>query len=261
MKLSIVTINYNNKAGLEKTIQSVIDQTFTEFEFIIIDGGSNDGGAEVIKAHEHRLTYWVSERDKGVFHAMNKGIRIAKGDYLLMLNSGDYLHNNVVLKKIFENKTYTEDILYGDVVREAGNKFLGNNFFPDKLTFGYLRKTPLSHQATFIRKSLHEKLGLYDEQLKFSADWIFILKAICRHNATYRHIPVLTANCDCEGLTCNPANFVKMKIEMDHFFREEFSVFVEDYEQMDRQEEQKFANKWKRWKRQLKSNLKKVVKK
>ncbi|MDR2910496.1 MAG: glycosyltransferase [Bacteroidales bacterium] len=94
MKLSIITINLNNVAGLQKTIESVVKQTFTDYEYIVIDGGSTDGSADIIKQHANKITYWVSEPDKGIYNAMNKGIRVAKGEYCLFLNSGDWLINS-----------------------------------------------------------------------------------------------------------------------------------------------------------------------
>ncbi len=89
MKLSIITVNLNNKDGLQKTIDSVISQTFKDFEWIVIDGGSTDGSKELIEKYSDYISYWVSEPDKGIYNAMNKGIKVAKGDYLEFLNSGD----------------------------------------------------------------------------------------------------------------------------------------------------------------------------
>ena len=96
----IITINYNDAAGLKKTIDSVINQTYTEFEYIIIDGGSSDSSLQIIKENANQINYWVSETDKGIYNAMNKGIEAAKGEYLLFLNSGDYLLDSLVLKKV-----------------------------------------------------------------------------------------------------------------------------------------------------------------
>ncbi len=100
MLLSIITINYNDKFGLERTIKSVQEQTFTNFEHIIIDGGSTDGSKEVIEANKNSFSYWVSEPDKGIYNAMNKGIKEAKGEYLFFLNSGDHLNGQNALDKI-----------------------------------------------------------------------------------------------------------------------------------------------------------------
>ena len=99
-KISIITINYNDKIGLSKTINSVLNQSWQKFEFIVIDGGSNDGGLEVIEQHKDKIDYWVSEPDKGVYNAMNKGIKVAKGEYLIFMNSGDTFYDDNVLEKI-----------------------------------------------------------------------------------------------------------------------------------------------------------------
>ena len=92
-KISVITINYNNKSGLEKTIQSVISQTYFELEYIIIDGGSSDGSIDVIKKYENKIDYWISEQDKGIYNAMNKGIAQAHGEYCNFMNSGDCFHD------------------------------------------------------------------------------------------------------------------------------------------------------------------------
>ena len=98
MKLSIVTVNYNDAAGLERTIKSVLCQTFRDFEFIIIDGGSTDGSVDVIKRYEGRIDYWVSERDGGIYPGMNKGLRQARGEYVNFMNGGDCYHSADVLE-------------------------------------------------------------------------------------------------------------------------------------------------------------------
>ena len=108
MKLSIITINYNNKNGLQKTIDSVISQTFKDFEWIIIDGGSTDGSKELIEKYSQHITYWVSEPDKGIYNAMNKGIKVAKGEYLFFLNSGDYLVQPNTINQIFTQSPNTD---------------------------------------------------------------------------------------------------------------------------------------------------------
>ena len=101
MKLSIITINFNDAKGLEKTIQSVINQTYKDFEYIVVDGASTDGSVDVIKKYSNKLTHWVSEPDTGIYNAMNKGTRMASGEYCLYLNSGDFLADNDVLEKAF----------------------------------------------------------------------------------------------------------------------------------------------------------------
>ena len=101
MKLSIITVNYNDAKGLQRTIESVLCQTFHDYEFIVIDGGSTDGSVEVIKRYEKYIDYWVSEQDGGIYPGMNKGLRQAKGEYVNFMNGGDCYHSSDVLEKIF----------------------------------------------------------------------------------------------------------------------------------------------------------------
>ncbi|MEG1573526.1 MAG: glycosyltransferase family 2 protein, partial [Bacteroidales bacterium] len=112
-KLSIITINLNDAAGIEKTLKSIWEkQSFRDFEHIVIDGGSKDGSVEVIKKYEKNLAYWISEPDKGIYNAMNKGIAKATGEYLLFINGGDWLADDV-LAEVFAIP-FEEDIVYGD---------------------------------------------------------------------------------------------------------------------------------------------------
>ncbi len=233
MKLSIITINLNHAAGLSGTIRSVAGQTWTDFEFIIIDGGSSDGSTNHIVEAGDLITDWVSEPDRGVFDAMNKGIARSRGEYLLMLNSGDILHNRDVLKKIFTDASVSEDILYGNVLRESRGTVIDESIFPRELTFNFFRNGSLSHQAAFIRRTVHDTAGLYDDTMKYSADWKLFILAICRHNLTYRYLPELVAVCNCDGLTCDPANFPGMRAEMERTLHRYFPVFMADYEKLD----------------------------
>src|SRR5688500_2837476 len=114
-KLSIITINLNNISGLIKNFDSVFEQTFKDLEYIIIDGGSTDGSKEIIEKNAAKFSYSVSEKDKGIYNAMNKGIVKEKGEYIYFLNSGDYLVNNEVIDKVF-HETEDKDIIYGDVI-------------------------------------------------------------------------------------------------------------------------------------------------
>ena len=109
MKFSVITINYNHKDGLRSTIESVVRLRHIDYEFIIIDGGSTDGSVDIIKQYAANITYWVSEKDKGVYHAMNKGVAMSKGEYLIFMNSGDCFHSPDALNAV---EHYQEDIVY-----------------------------------------------------------------------------------------------------------------------------------------------------
>ena len=115
VKLSIITVNLNNLEGLKKTYESVVCQTFTDYEWLVIDGGSTDGSREFIEQHQDKFAYWCSESDKGIYNAMNKGIVRAKGEYLNFMNSGDYFVSDKTLAKVF-SREINVDILYGYVI-------------------------------------------------------------------------------------------------------------------------------------------------
>jgi len=229
MKLSIITITYNNATDLGRTIKSVVGQTWKKFEFIIIDGGSADGSTDLILRYKDDIAYWISEPDNGVYHAMNKGIIKAHGEYLLMLNAGDVLCDKNVLNRVFAQNKYNEDIIYGDVFRESKGVVFTESLFPDNLTFLFLRDGAISHQAAFISRKLHDLVGLYDESLKLCSDWSFILLAICKYNASYKHLNCKISVCNTDGLTCLPVNAFTIKKERQHVLNTHFSAFLDDY--------------------------------
>ncbi len=148
MKLSIITVNFNDAEGLERTIKSVIAQTFKDYEFIIIDGGSTDGSVDIIKKYEDHVNYWVSEPDGGIYPGMNKGLRLANGDYLNFMNGGDCYHSKDVLEKIFSLDT-NADIITG-AHAENGLRNVGK----DGVTMLDLYKWAIDHQASFIRRQV-----------------------------------------------------------------------------------------------------------
>lgn len=148
MKLSIITINYNNKAGLQKTIDSVIGQTWKDYEWIIIDGGSTDGSKELIEQYQQYFAYWCSEPDKGVYNAMNKGIAKAKGEYLNFMNSGDSFVCDSTLMDVF-TKEISADIVSGPVMLSTGRRL----FQYQEDTFQMFMHDGLCHQSSFIKKN------------------------------------------------------------------------------------------------------------
>ncbi|SHM41821.1 Glycosyltransferase involved in cell wall bisynthesis [Cyclobacterium lianum] len=207
VRLSIITINFNNALGLRETIESIVNQTFTGFEYIVIDGGSTDGSVEVIREYADKITYWVSEPDRGIYNAMNKGVVKAEGEYLQFLNSGDCLVNGQILEKVFSNN-YIEDILYGDAnnvfedgtfeVRVAGNE--------EEITLAYLIKFGLSHQASFFRRDLFSS-GLYDEKLKIVSDWKFFIEKIVFENCSIKKLGFATIDFEMSGISNQVSQF------------------------------------------------------
>ena len=147
MILSIITINYNNCAGLKRTIDSVVTQSFQDFEWIVIDGGSSDGSRELIEKYSPHVSYWVSEPDNGVYHAMNKGIDVANGDYLLFLNSGDWLFGANTLQKCI-SYGFSSDVIYGDSLFVYENQVVEYRF-NSPLTLNDLYTGFLGHASSF----------------------------------------------------------------------------------------------------------------
>lgn len=188
MKLSIITINYNNQEGLRKTIDSIVSQSFRDFEWIVIDGGSTDGSKELIEKYADHIAYWVSEPDAGVYNAMNKGIKVAKGEYVNFMNSGDCFASTTILEEVLET-SHTADVIYGYMMRGSIDGEVNNqSVMKPKLSWIDLYYDGLPHQSSFIKRSLFDKFGLYDENLKAVADWKFFVNAFVYHKATSEFI-------------------------------------------------------------------------
>ena len=193
MKLSIITINFNNRDGLRKTIESVVNQNYQEFEYIIIDGGSTDDSVEVIKEFAEHIDYWVSEPDKGIYNAMNKGIERVHGEYCIFMNSGDCFHSNDVIEKFVTNIN-NEDIACGDTYLGETKKAFA------EITFETLFNSSICHQSAFIKTKLMKKY-MYDESLKIVADRKFFLQAFITENCTYKPLHFIVANYDITGFS------------------------------------------------------------
>ena len=184
MLLSIVTINRNNAAGLEKTLQSIASQTFKEFEYIIIDGASTDDSVEVIMKYKSRFNHlkWVSEPDNGIYNAMNKGIRMASGEYIQILNSGDCLAAKDVTERMLDAlaKEGYPNIIYGNMIKcfSNGRRMVDKCFAGEEVTLFGMYTGTLNHDPTYIHRELFEKYGLYDESLKIVSDWKWFLQAV-----------------------------------------------------------------------------------
>lgn len=229
-KLSIITVNYNNCQGLKKTAESVFAQTFPDYEYIIIDGGSDDGSEEYIEQHAERFSYRVCEKDYGVYDAMNKGIKKATGEYLLFLNSGDYLTGNDTLSKVFSMNS-SKDIIYCDLFWEVdGERFYQP--YPSELNFEHFINKELPHQASFIRRELFSLVGLYDTTYRIIADWKFFILSILKHNCSYEHLEVPVSVCDRNGISCDPQNTDEIKKGRNEIIQENFSIFLNDHKNL-----------------------------
>lgn len=209
MKFSIITVNYNNINGLQRTVNSVICQIFKDFEWIIIDGGSTDGSKELLERYQNCFAYWCSEPDNGVYHAMNKGISQAHGDYLLFLNSGDAFYDHDVLQKVVDLQS-DADIISGKAIRTDNGQIL---HLYDESVFMQLYSDTLSHQASFIKRSLFNDQK-YDESLKIVSDWKFWMETIVFGNAKVAFIDVVVVLQDMSGLSSD-YNLVGVKQQQE----------------------------------------------
>lgn len=197
MRLSIVTINYNNLAGLQKTVDSVLSQSFEDYEWIVIDGGSNDGSKELLKKNQEHFAYWCSEPDNGIYNAINKGLTHATGDYIQFLNSGDWLYDSTSIEKAFAQIDGKYDIYYGDMVQVNGGGKYNPITYPDELGFLFFPYNNICHQATFYKGSLFEN-NPYDESFSIVSDWAMNLKLLFE-GRTFKHLNQFVAYYDNQG--------------------------------------------------------------
>ncbi|MGI5974567.1 MAG: glycosyltransferase family 2 protein [Paludibacter sp.] len=221
MRLSIITINRNNVIGLRKTIESVVCQAFKDFEYIIIDGASTDGSVDVIKEYHDSITYWVSEPDKGIYNAMNKGIKVAKGEYCYFLNSGDWLYDCKILEMVF-NENINSDIISGNILKKTEVETS-----PQIFTIRNLLIKNIPHQAMFIKKKLFENDQMYNEGLKILSDFLFNIQ-VCLKGVSYKYINLIIANYDTTGISNNNDHYQLLLDEEKYILNKTLPCAVQD---------------------------------
>ena len=176
--ISIVTIVYNDRKGLQKTMRSVLDQSYDNVEYIIIDGNSKDGSVDLISENASRLSYWISEPDKGIADAFNKGVKAAKGEWILLLNAADYYQNDDVIEKMlpYLEKNQDADIVYGKLTEVDVNGKLGKSFGKAFDRKSFERECTIIHPATFHNKSFFEENGYFNIDFKIAMDYEIFLR-------------------------------------------------------------------------------------
>ena len=197
--ISIITVSYNAASSIEQTILSVINQTYSNIEYIIIDGGSTDGTIDIIKKYDKKIDFWISEKDKGVYDAMNKGIINAHGKYINFMNTGDTFFNELVISNFVSKANNSATIIYGDTMI-----YLSKGKFHQKPKDIKLINSQMifGHQATFILTTYHQD-NLYDISYKSSADYNFIYQAYNK-GVEFQYIPFIVANYNgAEGISKN----------------------------------------------------------
>jgi glycosyltransferase involved in cell wall biosynthesis len=246
MLFSIITINFNNKKGLLNTLQSIENQIFTDFEHIIIDGNSNDGSLDILFELKDNNVKWISENDNGIYNAMNKGIILSQGEYLIFINSGDKFSNNYCLDSIY-NKKENFDIIYSDLIFQ--NKSSSTLIkYPDYISTQLLLTSGIPHPGTAIKRELFNVVGLYKENYKIISDWIFFFTAIVKHHASFNHIPEPLVIFDAGGISSNKRNIPSMIIEHRLFLKNNFPEWLH-YFNKNSDQIKRYLNTVSRWKR------------
>ena len=196
--ISVITVSYNAVATIEQTILSVINQTYPNIEYIIIDGGSKDGTIDIIRKYADQIAYWVSEPDEGIYDAMNKGIKIATGEWINFMNCGDSFLDMKVLNKIFISSILNEyegvDILYGNRVSVYS---FGKYFHLVDSLENFSKSFPIFHQSTFVRRVLLEN-NLFDLEYNICADYNQLF-SLYKQGYVFKYIPQYISICECEN--------------------------------------------------------------
>ncbi|EKE02030.1 MAG: cell wall biogenesis glycosyltransferase [uncultured bacterium] len=216
MKISIITACMNAGNTIEETILSVINQTYFDIEYIIIDGASTDNTVNIIDKHKDKISYFVSEPDSGIYEAMNKGINASTGDYLFFLNADDtFLHNNMIKLVVNKISKNTAELVWGDLAfldKRSGKFYIKKQ---DKLNKIYLLKNTPPQPALFYKKSVFDKVGLFNANYKIVSDHEFILKALLEHKVSYKYVGFPITIFNIGGISTNPAGAMHNKEKME----------------------------------------------
>jgi len=205
VKVSILTVSYNSEKTIQDTINSVIQQDYPNIEYIIIDGNSSDGTMDIVSKHSSGITKVISEPDKGIYDAMNKGVKLASGDIVGILNSDDFYASNTVVSKVVKliSKEGT-DSLYADLVyvdaentEKVTRKWVSGKYKPGKFKWGWMPP----HPTFFVRKNVYEKFGSFNTELKSAADYEFMLRVLHKENISVSYLPELTVRMRAGGVS------------------------------------------------------------
>lgn len=215
MKITIITVCWNSAATIEKTIQSVAAQSYEDIEYIIVDGKSKDATVDIIQRYPDTVTKWVSEPDKGLYDAMNKGIRMATGDYIGIVNADDTFYDESVIGQIADYLSKNPvNAHVGNIVqhREDGTvvrKYSSANWSPEKLAIGFMPP----HPSLFLKRSLFERLGYYALDFKIAADYELIIRYFLRHRISWGYSGITTHKMLIGGLSSSGASSYKKVTE------------------------------------------------
>ena len=192
MRVSIITVSFNSEFTIEDTISSVLAQTYPEIEYIIIDGGSTDGTRDVINSFGTKITKFISESDNGMYDALNKGIRLASGDIVGILNSDDFFYNNTVIERVVESFRENEiDAVFGDVqfvdrvtTSKVVRYYSSKHFETARFRFGFMP----AHPTFYVKRDLFEKFGFYKTDYKIAADFELLMRFLYINHVRYKYL-------------------------------------------------------------------------
>ncbi len=195
-KISIITVCYNSAKTIEETFKSVQNQTYNNIEYMVIDGGSKDSTLDIIERYEGIISFWISEPDKGLYDAINKGIEKATGDYIGIINSDDVFYENTTIEKIaaFLSKNPHLDAVTGDIVQHKNGriirKYSSANWSPEKLKIGFMPP----HPSIFFKKELFLKFGNYLLDYQIGADYELIIRYFLKNKISYKYSGITTTS-------------------------------------------------------------------
>lgn len=221
MKISIITVCYNSSATIEDTLKSVESQTYNDIEYIIIDGNSKDNTLDVVSKYKHIVTQLVSESDKGLYDAMNKGVELATGDYVGILNSDDTFYEPETIVKVADFLAINPlDACIGDIVQHRnGNiirKYSSKNWIPEKLKVGFMPP----HPSIFFKRELFKKFGLYQLGYKIAADYELIIRYFLKFGISYKYSGIITTSMAVGGESSSGmSSYKKITEEVDKGFK------------------------------------------
>lgn len=229
MKISVITICLNAVKTIEETFSSVLEQTYKDVELIVIDGGSTDGTLEVIDNYKEKISCLVSEADNGLYDAMNKGIKLASGDFIIFMNSGDTFYNNLVLEKAAAKLIENPEVqfLFGDadcVLENKKSSYIQT--YQNIQTDFSLALYNICHQCIFYHQSLFKKLGSFDEEYQICSDWDFNIRCLVKEKIPALYLPIPIAKFNLEGISSKKSSQKKIKAERKIIINEHFGPFA-----------------------------------
>ncbi len=199
-KLTIITINFNHQQGLQRTIDSIIGQTFTDYEWIVVDGGSTDGSKQLLEQYKDRFAWWCSESDKGVYNAMNKGLAHATGEYVNFMNSGDMFSSPNILSDLF-SRAYSSDIIYGIMtIKSTTGTPMGVGCLKNNIQWYDLFLDNIGHQAEFSKRYLYD-LKMFDESYSLLADWDWNAYMVAVQRVSVKYVSKVVAVYEFGGMS------------------------------------------------------------